>query len=255
MSLPLQGKSVLVTRPQHQAKEMADPLEALGANVLLMPTIAIAPTEDLPRLDDALRNLDRYDWIVLTSVNGVEAVRQRMEDLAIPFGSLTRAKLAAIGPATARAMETVFRQPDLVPEEYVSEAIAEGLGGVAGQRFLLARADLARRDLAEILFARGAAVEEVCAYRIVRASNEIPGDEVPDYITLTSSEAARATYDALQQADKSHWFGKSAIVCIGPITAATVRDLGYEPAAVASEYTIPGLIDAIVGHAQELAHV
>jgi len=212
-----------------------------------MPTIGIAPPIDTTVLDDALCNLYRYDWVVLTSVNGVEAVRQRMEDLEIPFGSLMNRKIAVIGPSTARAFAESFRKPDLIPTEYVSEAIGEALGDVNRQRFLLARADLARRDLAALLTDRGAIVDEATAYRIVRETNEVDLPiQAPTYITLTSAEAARATNDTLRQKGRENWMKESAIACIGPITANAVRALGYQPAVVARDYTIPGLIEAML---------
>lgn len=243
----LQGKSVLVTRPRHQVRDLAEPLEALGAEVIVMPTIGIAPPEDTTILDDALCNLYRYDWVVLTSVNGVEAVRQRMEDLEIPLGYLMNRKIAVIGPSTAKAFAEHFRKPDLIPAEYVSEAIGEALGDVSGQRFLLARADLARRDLADMLNNGGAKVDEATAYRIVREANEIElPHQAPNYITLTSAEAARATDDKLKQKGRESWMRESAIACIGPITANAVRELGYEPKTIARDYTIPGLIEAML---------
>lgn len=249
MSLPLAGKTVLVTRPKHQAPELIRPLEALGARAVVLPAIEIAPPEDPTPLDEALRRLDRYDWVVLTSVNGVEAVRQRMEALELPDALLSHRKLAVIGPATGAALAAAFRAPDVVPAEFVSEAIAEALGDVRGQRFLLARADIARRDLAQILAERGAIVDEVAAYRIVRAGDAafLP-EEAPDYITLTSSAAARGTSEALREQGKGGWMAESALVCIGPITAATVRELGHEPAVVAERYTVSGLVEALVEH-------
>jgi uroporphyrinogen-III synthase len=256
VSLPLQGKTVLVTRPQHQARDLAEPLEALGAKIVLMPSIGISEPDDMSELDNALRNLDRYDWVVLTSVNGVEALRQRMLSLGISFGSLMSRKIAVIGPSTARAVTDVFRAPDLVPSEYVSEAIASELGEVRDQRFLLARADLARRDLAELLMGRGAIVDEVAAYKIVRNPNDVDlPEEAPAYITLTSSEAVRATCEILSQKARLHWMRDSALACIGPITASTVRELGYQPALVARAYTVPGLVEAMVEHAKEPANV
>lgn len=243
----LDGRTVLVTRPRHQAQDLAEPLEGLGAKVFLLPTIGIAPPEDSAPFDEALRGLAAYDWVVLTSVNGVEAVRARMAELGLSPETLSSRKLAVIGPSTGRALSEAFRAPDLMPSEYVAEAIAEALGDVAGQRFLLARADLARRELAETLRARGAVVDEVPAYRIVRETSDadLP-EEVPDFITLTSSEAARATREALMAKGRGEWMSQSTLACIGPITAATVAELGYATPIVAREYTIPGLIDAML---------
>lgn len=195
METPLKGRSVLVTRPEHQAAELVLPLRGLGAEVFVLPAIDIAPPLDLDSFDRALSNLSGYDWVVLTSVNGVEAVRARMEALGIPLSALSSPKVAVIGPATGAAFASAFRTADAMPGEYVSEAIADALGDVRGLRILLARADLARKELAEILTAAGAIVDEVTAYRIVspqHSSHPLP-NSCPDAITLTSSAAARGT--------------------------------------------------------------
>src|ERR1043166_7280283 len=155
---PLAGKSVLVTRPRAQAASLVADLEALGAQVHQMPVIEIEPPESMEPLDDALQNLSSYDWVVLTSVNGVKAVTKRMQDLSISIDHLATRKLATIGPATADELAKTVRAPDLVPSEYVSEAIAEALirtMPTSKARFLLARADIARKDLAHLLRAQG----------------------------------------------------------------------------------------------------
>lgn len=252
MSLPLEGRVVLVTRPAHQASQMTDRLEALGAQVVVMPAIEIAPPADTRPLDMALRDLENYDWVVLTSANGVEAVRRRMTELGIDKALLMFRRLAVIGPATAQALCSAFREPDLMPDEFVSESIAEALGDVAGRRFLLARADIARKDLARILTERGAVVDEVAAYRIVKPVQPIAlPDQAPDTIALTSSSAVRGTKEALEEKGLERWMREAELACIGPITAQTVRELGYEVAVMADEYTIPGLVKAIADHAQK----
>lgn len=254
MSLPLSGKSVLVTRPKHQAEGLAQELERLGATVTQLPVIEIAPLEGTEALDAALARLADYDWLVLTSVNGVAAVRERLTALGIDLTVLGSRKIAAIGPATAASVqEWVGREPDLVPPEYVSESIAETIDwpeASVAPRFLLARADIARKDLANLLREKGAEVDEVAAYRIVRARStpELP-PQTPDYITLTSSSAARAAYEILKENGRGHWFERSSLACIGPITASTVRELGYVVAVEATQYTVPGLVAAIIEHA------
>jgi uroporphyrinogen-III synthase len=245
---PLAGKRVLVTRPRAQAADLLRALGAMGADVALLPAIEIAPTTDLDSLDRAVASLQSYDWVVLTSVNGVRAVadRSRALEVALPAGPPPR--LAVIGPATAGAAAELWREPDLMPDEYVSERMAEGMGDVAGKRVLLARADIARRELAEELNRQGAQVEEVEAYRIVPSTEEPDArvwERAPDFVTLTSSSAARATVERLQEQGVGDWLERAKIVCIGPITAATVRELGYEVAAEAGRYTVPGLLEAL----------
>lgn len=249
---PLTGKTILVTRPKQQAEGLVADLEELGATVFTMPVIEILPPLSHNGLDAALKNLDVYDWVVLTSVNGVKAVAMRMAELGIPVENLRRKRLAAIGPATAEALERFARKPDLIPEQYVSEAIAAGLGNVHGMHFLLARADIARKDLAELLRQGGARVDEVAAYRIVRGegSPNLP-DSAPDYITLTSSSAARGTLEILKENGRGAWMSKSHLACIGPITSETVRELGFVVATEAEEYTVPGLVKALIEHVQK----
>jgi uroporphyrinogen-III synthase len=247
----LAGISVLVTRPQHQASDLENTLKELGAEVFRLSAIEIAPSEST-ELDEALQSLEQFDTVVLTSVNGVAAVCARMKALSIPIEKLASRRLAVIGPATGRALTESVRAPDVMPKEFVSEALGDALGDVKGLHILLARADIARPELAQILTARGAKVEQVAAYRIVRAPGniELP-DHAPHYITLTSSSAVRGTLEVLQAHDRQDWMSQSKLVCIGPITADTVRQLGYTPAAVATEYTVPGLVEALIQAAQK----
>jgi uroporphyrinogen-III synthase len=249
----LEGRTVLVTRPKGQSEWAVSELEKLGATVYVLPVIQIEPLESTDGLDEALRNLDRYDWVVLTSVNGVHAIGERLVALGIPTTQIAARKLAAIGPATGAELEKLARKPDLIPAEYVSESIAEGLGDVQGKRFLLARADIARKDLANILRERGAVVDEVAAYRIVQGcgSEELTG-KAPDYITLTSSSAARGTYEILKDKGHQNWMKNAKIVTIGPITSDTVRELGFTVAAEAKEFTVPGMIAALIEDANPI---
>jgi len=256
MSKPLAGKRILITRPRGQASQLGDRLAELGAIPVQLPAIEIAAPLDYTDFDAALRDLKRFDWVVLTSVNGVAAVSVRMSKLGIPATALSSRKLAVIGPSTAAALKASFREPDLVPHEYVSEALASTLGEVKGLSFLLLRADIARKDLAEELKRKGAAVTEVAVYRIVteEGSRLTESEPRPDYITLTSSASAHATLAKLREGGREEWMRKVPIACIGPITAKTVRDLGYKVAVGAEEYTIPGLVDAIVKHANGAIH-
>jgi uroporphyrinogen-III synthase len=243
---PLAGKTVMITRPERQSGGLRDQLEALGAEVAGVPVVDIAPPSDLAPLDSALKALESFDWLVLTSVNGVEAVRSRLGALGLT-GVPQSLKIATIGPATAAACAEHLKAPDLTPKEFLSEAIAEALPSIDGQSFLLARADLARRDLAEILANRGGKVTEVTAYRIVRNTEAKLPDVRPDAITFTSAEVARATFDLLKAQGKESWLSTSALFCIGPITAAAIQGLGYQSAAVATEYDNHGLVTALVG--------
>jgi len=253
---PLEGKRILVTRPRGQASQLGDKLAELGAVPVQLPAIEIAAPLDYTAFDAALRDLKRFDWVVLTSVNGVSAVALRMKHLGIPAEALSARKLAVIGPSTAEALKASFREPDLVPHEFVSEALATTLGEVQGKSFLLLRADIARKDLADELAQKGAKVTEIAVYRIVteEVSKLSENEPRPDYITLTSSASAHATLAKLREAGREEWMRKVPIACIGPITAKTVRDLGFKVAVGADEYTIPGLVEAIVKHSKGSHH-
>ncbi|HEU0025838.1 MAG TPA: uroporphyrinogen-III synthase [Ktedonobacterales bacterium] len=254
---PLAGRRIAITRPPEQAAALAKRLEALGARTVPLATIAIAPIEDPSELDAASASLASYDWLVFTSVNGVAAFAERLAATGRGWGERGLARVAAIGPATARSLEDHGVQVDLTPDEYVAEGILEGLGNVAGQRLLLARADLARRALADGLRLRGAEVDEVAAYRTViqpatpeMIQRALLGDERVDAITFTSSSTARGLLQGLEGLglDPRDTLRGVALAAIGPITAATLREAGLEPALIAEEYTIPGLTEALAAY-------
>ncbi len=246
--MKLSGLCVLVTRPQHQAGALTDMLRGLGAEVFALAAIEIAPLEDFAALDRALRSLGSFDTVVLTSANGVSALLNRLETLSISLDNLSSRCLAVIGPATGNALAKVVRPPDVMPTEFVSEALGDALGEVSGKRILLCRADIARPELAEMLIERGAEVTQVATYRIVQPNTVIDlPSKAPDFITLTSSSGVFGTYEVLERNGRQNWMSESKLVCIGPITADSVKRLGYAPAAVASDYTIQGLVDALVG--------
>jgi uroporphyrinogen III methyltransferase/synthase len=256
---PLAGKHIAITRPREQAAALADRLEALGARVSLLPSIRIAPIEDPAPLDAAIAHLSSYDWLIFTSVNGVRAFAERLAATNHAWADRGPARVAAIGPATAQALERAGVSVDLTPDEYIAEGILEGLGLVAGQRMLLARADIARRSLADGLRLRGAEVDEVAAYRTIAQpvasdalQRALDGDRV-DAITFTSSSTARGLLDGLAAMgrDPGEALRGVALAAIGPITAATLREHGLTPAIVAEEYTIPGLTSALVAYFEE----
>lgn len=260
---PLVGRHIAITRPEGQAGEFAALLEAAGARVSALPAIDIAALTDTAALDAALRQLASFDWIVLTSVNGVAALDARLRALALGWDVRGLARVAAIGPATAAALAERGVAADLVPAEYVAEAILDGMGNVAGQRVLLARADIARRTLAEGLRLRGAEVIELAAYRTVPRAPDperlraLLTDDRPDALTLTASSTVRGLLDGLAEAGLAprEALAGIALACIGPITAATLREYGLEPAVVASEYTTNGLRDALITYFTPAAEI
>lgn len=256
VSLPLQGKRIAVTRAREQSATLVEQLRALGALPVECPAIRIAPLSDFARLDAAIDNLASYDWVVFTSVNGVQAVASRMIELGRDISLLAARKLAAIGPATAAQLKERGLAPTFMPDSYVAEAIIEQIGDVDGCRVLLPRADIARHALAEGLRERGAQVDEVAAYRTVqdgggRALLGILRSGSIDAVTFTSSSTVRYTISSLAEAGAGEQeavdlLKSAAVVCIGPITAATATECGLRVTAVAEEYTTKGLVKTLV---------
>ncbi len=258
--LPLAGKRIVITRPMAQAAALADKLAALGAEPIFFPTIQIAPADDYAPLDAALRQLDQYQWIVFTSANAVaifwERLRRhlpaRVPAAAGGFTGLVPAALqfAAVGPATARALEKHGALAKIVPDEYVAEALAAGLGDVAGQRFLLPHAELARDALADALRRGGATVDEIAIYRTLPAAPDPRGlaelKRGVDAITFTSASAA--CNFALVIAGETLLGRPAIIACIGPVTAAAAKQAGWPARVVAAEYTLDGLVAALAEH-------
>jgi uroporphyrinogen III methyltransferase/synthase len=255
---PLQGKRILVTRARHQAAEMVQRLEELGAVVSILPAIAIHEPADWSPVDRALADLSRYQWLVFTSVNGVDAVIRRLRHFGRDPDTLRSLRVAAIGPATADALRRYDLQPALVPATFESDRLAAELKErVAGQRVLLARADRGREVLREQLGAV-AEVEQVAVYSQVDAID--PGSEELgalrrgeiDYVTLTSSNIARAFVRALDARTVEHIRnGTIRLVSISPVTSATIRQLGLPVAGEAQEYTTAGVVTALLNLSAE----
>lgn len=256
----LEGLSVVVTRPREQAPELAEALEARGARPVLFPTIEIAPPDDRAPLLEAARMARAFDWIVFTSVNGVGAFAEALREVGIEPGELTGeeprvVRICAIGPATGEAAAAAGFGPDLVPDEYVAEAAVEALDradDLEGKRILLPRSAAARDALPRGLRERGASLEVVAAYRSVHVSEKADALRrlldagVVDLITFTASSTVRSFHESMGRD-----VGAAEIAVIGPITADTARELGYEVAVVAREYTVPGLIEACERWARE----
>ena len=250
---PLAGRRVLITRPAEQAPGLAALLEAEGAEVGTLSAIRIQPLEDTSALDQAIQQGRQYQWVIFTSVNGVWAVQARLDAVGMGWQAFGDASLAAIGPATAEALRKAGAQPDFVPDEYIAEAIAAGIGEVAGQRILLLRADIAREALAIELREKGARVDEVAAYRTVTQPLDAEAvkaalAQCPDVLTFTSSSTVRGFLAGLGEMNLDEVLRGMVVACIGPITAQTARDCGLTPQIVADEYTMPGLTRAIVSY-------
>ncbi len=249
-SRPLFGRRVLVTRSRDQASELSARLRELGAVPVEFPTIEVRPPKDWAPLDEAIARLSGYDWVILTSVNGVRFFWERLRRVGLDARALGNAHLAAIGPATAEEMEKHGLFPDLVPAKYVAEALLVEIDPVAGQRILLPRADIARPALVDGLRAAGAGVDEVVAYRTVPAGAKSAGPirrmleagEI-DVLTFTSSSTVRNLVAALDPLPPLP--AGLVVAAIGPVTAQTAEELGLPVHIVAEEYTIEGLVKAI----------
>lgn len=253
---PLFGKRVLVTRPREQAGVLAQRLAELGAEPVGFPTIRIVPPEDFRPLDEAIARLPTYDWVIFTSVNGVRFFWERLVAAGLDAQALARARLGAIGPATAEALAEHGLRTDYVPQRYVAEAIVEGIDDVAGQRILLPRADIARQALAQELRARGAVVDEVTAYRTIPVDSPEEArqtllDAGVDIATFTSSSTVRNFAALLGDVAPGEVLRNTLVACIGPITAQTAEELGIRVDVVAQEHTIEGLVQVIVEKIEE----
>lgn len=258
----LTGKRILITRAWHQAQTLAAALEEEGAEIIAIPAIEILPPDSYDALDTALREIHQYHWVVLTSVNGVEMLMDRLKrlmrtTLGLPpdaMQSLNPIRIAAMGPATARALEAHGLLADLVPEKYVAESLVEALREqIAGQNVLLVRAKVARDVLPTELEKAGATVHVVDAYQTVvpTASRQALRQlfdqpyRLPNAVTFTSSSTVTNFFRLLQETNSVGWPPSMAAASIGPITSKTLREHGIEPVVEATEYTIPGLVAAL----------
>lgn len=241
---------ILVTRPRNQTTEFANLLRSRGAVPICIPVIKIASLSDTSLLDAALMNLKKYDWLVLTSANGVEAMFERLQILGLNTAP-EEVRVAAIGPKTAQALEDHGIAPDVVPAEYIAEAILPELGDLKGKRVLLARADIARKTLAEGIRAGGGLADDISAYRTITAEvDETALSELKtglDVVTFTSSSTVTSFIELIKASDLDYQNlpGNPAFTCIGPITAKTAEENQIPVATVAEVYTTEGLIEAI----------
>lgn len=283
-AMPLQGKRILVTRTREQASKLSERLRALGAIPVEFPTIRIAPPEDWHALDSALERLYAhegpvYDWLVLTSANGVTICCERLHTLGHDVRDLQakqHVRIATIGPATAAALTHYSITADLVPDEYIAESVATALiadtrkcgSSIMGQRILLARAAEARKALVPELQQAGALVDEVAAYSTLPATNDDGrGHEIANLLlnhqlailTFTSSSTVRNFFMWLKSREQGSATALTDLVMehtlvasIGPITSQATRELGLRVDIEAKEFTIDGLVNAIVQYEESL---
>jgi len=249
--LPLAGRRVLVTRAAHQAGKLSDGLRRLGAEPVEVPVLKIFPPKSFVPLDAALRDLESYHWLILTSANTVRALVERSAAIGVAPGQFDDLQVAAVGESTAKAAREAGFSVTFVPESYVAESLLEGLLAQAkSQRILIARAAVARDVIPDALRAAGATVSVVEAYQ-----NLMP-DEAPgllrqalaqgiDAATFTSSSSVRHLASAAAEAQVAWPFGGVVACSIGPVTSQTLRESGWEPAVEASKSDVQGLIEAV----------
>jgi uroporphyrinogen-III synthase len=260
----LKGLRVLVGRARHQASALSAGLRNLGAEVIEIPFIEIRKPASYQPLDSALKHLENYDWLILTSVNGVEALWERSQKLKLGKKQFKHLQIAAIGPATSKAMAKAGLNVDVVPEEYVAESVVKSLKNrVKGKRVLLARAKIARDVIPRELRKLGAEVDVVEAYEtIIPESSRLRLQAVlkdpkrrPTVITFTSSSTSKNFVELLGKGaghgrprprkPVASTFAGIQFASIGPITSSTLRELGLPVNVEAKDYTIPGLITAV----------
>ncbi len=254
---------VLITRPRSQADSFAEALAASGFEPVFFPVIEIRPFEENVALDRAIAKLGCYDWVVFTSVNGVEAFFERMK-FTPEHTEITEkkeknsvnsvfsvVKTAAIGPKTAQSLRERGIEPCFVPDEYVAEAILPGLGDLRGRWVLLPRAEIARKALPEAVAAAGGVAHEIAVYRTVPAEPDPDGlaalKSGVGAVTFTSPSTVENFVETLRRAglDPLRLPGDPIIACIGPITQKAAEDAGFSGLMVAEEYTTEGLVNLL----------
>src|ERR1700730_7820310 len=247
---PLAGTRILVGRARHQAGSLSASLRSLGASVIEIPFIEIRKPQSHQPLDEALKNIGNYDWLIFTSANGVEAMWERFRKLRLTRRNLKHLQIAAIGPATKKAIVRHGLKVKMVPEEYVAESVVRGLRDkIKGKRVVLVRAKVARGVITEELRAAGAEVDVVEAYETVvpKKSQERVralmknSTRRPHLVTFTSSSTAQHFAELVGPAGTGS-VEDVQFASIGPVTSATLRKLDLPVAIEAREFTMGGLI-------------
>lgn len=249
--LPLAGRRIVVTRAREQAAALSAELRKLGAEVIEIPTIEIVPPASYEPVDAALRNPAQFEWLLLTSANAVAVLAERLAFLGLDASALAPLRKAAVGAATARAMQEKGLQVDVVPQEYVAESLVEALREqVRGKRILLARAAVARDIIPEELAAAGAQVEVVDVYRNMIPAESVqrvrevfaPSGELPDAVTFASSSTVKNFMELIREAGLGGVPTGPLALSIGPITSSTLRKSGWPKISEAVQHDLDGLI-------------
>lgn len=250
--LPLFGKKILITRQGIQAGEMVEILNGYGASCVNLPAIAIKPLP-LEKLQAALRNINRYQWLLFTSVNAVTLFFECMQDMGLDSRTLGGLKVAAVGEVTARALNVHGIMPDVVPDKYVAESLADALeqAGVSGAKILLPRANEARDFLPDALAKLGAEVDVVPLYvteAVPHTANELDWLQDVDTVTFTSSSTVSMLMAGVPPAYAGQLKSRAVAACIGPVTAETARKAGFEKIIISDTYTAQALCQTILDY-------
>lgn len=254
-TLPLFGKTLVITRPEEQSEGFMHGLLERGAEPFLFPVIETVPPEDWKPLDQAIQKLDRYDGLIFTSVNGVKFFMRRLKEKGKDVRELKGLRLYAIGPKTERAVNALGINVDVVPENYVAESLIDSLGkeNIKGKKFLLPRAAVARETLPDQLRAQGATLDVAPAYQTVRPKTDTKElirrikEGSIHAVTFTSSSTVTHFMELIGATLKPQ-LANIAVACIGPVTAKTAEKAGLKVDIMAEEYTVDGLIAALEKH-------
>lgn len=249
-SSPLHGKRVLITRPAHQSREFAEALRRVGAEPVLAPTIEIAPPDDLAAAERAVNSAPSYAWIVFSSANGVRAFFDILDARREDARFLGASKIAAIGIVTAKALRERAIYPDLVPQSFVAESLADSLVTATqeGDRILVFRAQEARDVLQQRLRDAKRAPVVVAAYKTVFLDDPDFASKVAqsDILTFTSASTVRGfSYNLAGDTAAAHAAAAKIVACIGPVTAQAAHEIGMRVDVVADQFTSRGLLRSL----------
>lgn len=256
---PLFGKKIVVTRAREQAGEFVQRLQMMGADCIELPTIAVVPPDSWEDLDQAIHRLEIYNWLLFTSVNSVKYFLDRLDLCGKDVRDLKGLRIAAIGPKTAELWKHYGIKVDLVPKEYRAEAVVDAFktrGPVEGLKILMPRALQAREILPRTLREMGAKIDIVPAYQTIKPDHtagpvtEMLKQNQIDMVTFTSSSTVENfTAMFMEKANPlKQWPANTAVACIGPVTAKTAREKGYNVDVIPEKYTIDALTEAIANY-------
>jgi uroporphyrinogen III methyltransferase/synthase len=254
------GQRIIVTRTRDQASQLSGRLLELGADVLEVPTIKLAPPDAHQNIVDAILGLNSYDWIVFTSPNGVSSFFDLFFKTFDDLRDIGGVRLAAVGPATAAKLREIHLKVEVMPGDYLAKNIASAIAAfesLDNLRILLARAQVADPELPQTLEAMGAIVDDVACYKTVPETEDLNGDAArmlesgADWVTLTSASTVENFHARFNLPDLLQRFPKTKLASIGPETTKAIAALGLHPVVEAKEHTIPGLVRALEAHVRE----